>query len=49
MLENIWYVVANKAIGAIYAIHPTPESLATDLMQKSLSSVLDCGGGGDEL
>lgn len=46
--ENIWYAAADKAIGAIYVIHPTPETLASDLVQKSLSSVFDCGGG-DEL
>ena len=46
--DNIWYAVADKAIGAIYAIHPTPETFASDLVKKSLSSVFDSGGG-DEL
>lgn len=43
--ENIWYAAADKAIGAIYAIHPTPETLAADLVKKSLSSVFNCNGG----
>lgn len=45
--EEIWYAAADKAIGAIYAIHPTPETLASDLVKKSLSSVFDCTGGVD--
>lgn len=43
--ENIWYAAADKAITTIYTIHPTPETLAADLVKKSLSSVFDCGGG----
>ncbi|XP_057947732.1 condensin-1 complex subunit CAP-D2 isoform X2 [Malania oleifera] len=39
--ENIWYSAAEKAIGAIYALHPTPETLAADLVKQSLSSVFD--------
>lgn len=39
--ENIWYAAADKAIAAIYAIHPTPETLASNLVKKSLSSVLN--------
>lgn len=46
--DNIWYAAADKAIGAIYTIHPTPETLAADLVKKSFSSVFDCTGG-DEL
>ncbi|THG22113.1 hypothetical protein TEA_014420 [Camellia sinensis var. sinensis] len=46
--ENIWYAAADKAIAAIFAIHPTPETLAADLVKKSLSSVFNCSGG-DEL
>ncbi|XP_030925777.1 condensin complex subunit 1 [Quercus lobata] len=46
--ENIWYAAADKAIAAIYTIHPTPETLAADIVKKSLSSVFDCSGG-DEL
>ncbi|OMO50664.1 Armadillo-like helical [Corchorus olitorius] len=37
--DNIWYAAAEKAIGAVYMIHPTPETLAADLVKKSLSSV----------
>ncbi|WRX25150.1 Condensin complex subunit 1 [Theobroma cacao] len=39
--DNIWYAAADKAIGAVYMIHPTPENLAADLVKKSLSSVID--------
>lgn len=46
--ENIWYAAADKAIGAIYTIHPTPETLAADLVKKSLGSIFDCSRG-DEL
>ncbi|XP_058210768.1 condensin-1 complex subunit CAP-D2 isoform X2 [Rhododendron vialii] len=46
--QNIWYAAADKAIAAIYAIHPTPETLAADLVKKSLTSVFNCSGG-DEL
>lgn len=42
---NIWYAAADKAIAAIYAIHPTPETLASNLVKKSLSSVFDFSGG----
>lgn len=45
--ENTWYAAADKAIGVIYAIHPTPETLAADLVKKSLSSVFICSGGDD--
>ncbi|KAH7841899.1 hypothetical protein Vadar_016601 [Vaccinium darrowii] len=31
--QNIWYAAADKAIAAIYAIHPTPETLAADLVK----------------
>ncbi|XP_052175354.1 condensin-1 complex subunit CAP-D2 [Diospyros lotus] len=43
--ENIWYAAADRAIAAIYAIHPTPETLAADLVKKSLSSAFNCSGG----
>ncbi|XP_057487227.1 condensin-1 complex subunit CAP-D2 isoform X2 [Actinidia eriantha] len=46
--ENGWYAAADKAIGAVYAIHPRPETLAADLVKKSLRSVFNCSGG-DEL
>ncbi|KAL5067141.1 hypothetical protein RYX36_018028 [Vicia faba] len=42
---NIWYAAADKAITAIYAVHPTPETIAADMINKSLSSIFkDCGG-----
>ncbi|GAU24201.1 hypothetical protein TSUD_23380, partial [Trifolium subterraneum] len=42
---NIWYAAADKAITAVYSIHPTPETIAADMIKKSLSSVFkDCGG-----
>ncbi|OMO50666.1 Condensin subunit 1 [Corchorus olitorius] len=46
--DNIWYAAADKAIGAVYMIHPTPETLAADLVKKSLSSVFE-GSGGEAL
>lgn len=45
--ENIWYAAADRAIAAIYTIHPTPETLAADLVKKSVSSVFDYSGGED--
>ncbi|XP_047172089.1 condensin-1 complex subunit CAP-D2 isoform X2 [Vigna umbellata] len=41
---NIWFAAADKAIAAIYAIHPTPETIAVDMLKKSLSSVCNDGG-----
>lgn len=41
---NIWYAAADKAIAAIYAIHPTPEIIAADMVKKTLSSVFNAGG-----
>ncbi|KAJ4836103.1 hypothetical protein Tsubulata_004206 [Turnera subulata] len=43
--DNIWYAAADKAIAAIYTMHPTPETLAADLVKKSLNSVFDCNDG----
>lgn len=43
--ENIWYAAADRAIAAIYTIHPTPETLAADLVKKSLNSVFDFSEG----
>jgi condensin complex subunit 1 len=37
--EKIWYGAADKAISTIYALHPTPEIFATEIVKKSLSSV----------
>lgn len=43
--EKIWYAAADKAIGAIYTLHSSPETLAAELVKKSLNSVFDvCGG-----
>ncbi|KAF7819108.1 condensin complex subunit 1 [Senna tora] len=41
---NIWYAAAEKAIVALYAIHPTPETIAADIVKKILSSVFNDGG-----
>lgn len=41
--ENIWYGAADKAIGAIYTLHPAPEIIAVRLVKKSQSSLFDCG------
>ncbi|KAL3534564.1 hypothetical protein ACH5RR_003025 [Cinchona calisaya] len=46
--ENIWYAAADRAIATIYSIHPTPETIASSLVKKSLNSVFGCCGG-DEL
>lgn len=43
--EHIWYAAADRAISTIYAIHPSPETLAADLVLKSYHSVV----GVDEL
>ncbi|KAL1548739.1 Condensin-1 complex subunit CAP-D2 [Salvia divinorum] len=45
--ENIWYAAADTAISAFYIIHPTPESIAADLVKKSLNSVFDSNGGSE--
>jgi condensin complex subunit 1 len=44
---NIWYAAADKAITAIYAIHPTPETIAAEMIKKSLSAVYKDFGGSD--
>ncbi|WCJ33357.1 Condensin-1 complex subunit CAP-D2 [Euphorbia peplus] len=43
--ENTWYAAADKAISAIYTIHPTPETFSADIAKKSESLVFDCYGG----
>ncbi|KAJ9548071.1 hypothetical protein OSB04_020614 [Centaurea solstitialis] len=43
--EHIWYAAADRAISTIYAIHPSPETLAADLVIRSHNSVF----GVDEL
>ncbi|XP_020961061.1 condensin complex subunit 1 [Arachis ipaensis] len=42
--SNIWYAAADKAIAAIYSIHPTPETMAANFVKKSVSSVFNDGG-----
>ncbi|KAG8079469.1 hypothetical protein GUJ93_ZPchr0007g4608 [Zizania palustris] len=37
--EKIWYGAADKAISAIYALHPAPEIFAAEIAKKSLNSV----------
>ncbi|BAF22440.1 condensin-1 complex subunit CAP-D2 isoform X2 [Oryza sativa Japonica Group] len=37
--EKIWYGAADKAISAIYALHPAPEIFAAQIVKKSLNSV----------
>lgn len=41
--ENIWYSAADKAIGAIYALHPAPEIIAARMVKKLQSSVFNIG------
>ncbi|PON31588.1 Condensin subunit [Parasponia andersonii] len=45
--ENVWYAAVDRAIATIYTIHPTPETVAADLVKNSLNSVFDCTGGED--
>ncbi|XP_051213914.1 condensin-1 complex subunit CAP-D2 [Lolium perenne] len=37
--EKIWYAATEKAISAIYTLHPAPEIFATEIAKKSLNSV----------
>ncbi|KAI4348619.1 hypothetical protein L6164_009323 [Bauhinia variegata] len=41
---KIWYAAADKAIAAIYAIHPIPEAVAANIVKKSISSLFNDGG-----
>ncbi|CAN0890701.1 Condensin-1 complex subunit CAP-D2 [Linum grandiflorum] len=41
--DSTWYSAADKAISAVYATHPTPETFAVDLVKKSLLSVFQKG------
>jgi len=45
---NIWFCAADKAIAAIYAIHPTPETIAVDMIKKSVSSVGNDGSDNEQ-
>ncbi|KAM7260107.1 hypothetical protein ACFE04_015848 [Oxalis oulophora] len=47
--DNIWYAAADRAICAIYTIHPTPETLAADLIKKSFGNVFNFSGGDDDI
>ncbi|KAL8142982.1 hypothetical protein V2J09_016014 [Rumex salicifolius] len=41
--DSLWYGAADKAIGAIYMLHPTPEAIAVKLIKKTLMSVFTSG------
>lgn len=45
--ENIWYAAADRAIAALFIIHPTPEAIAADLVKRSLKSVFDSSEGSE--
>ncbi|XP_031473605.1 condensin-1 complex subunit CAP-D2 [Nymphaea colorata] len=42
--EHIWYAAADKAIAAIYSIHPRPEILAAEVVKKALNLTFPCNG-----
>ncbi|XP_048554898.1 condensin-1 complex subunit CAP-D2 [Triticum urartu] len=42
--EKIWYGATDKAISAIYTLHPAPEIFAAEIAKKSLSSVFSAFG-----
>ncbi|KAM0947830.1 putative armadillo-like helical, condensin complex subunit 1 [Dioscorea sansibarensis] len=42
--ENVWYAAADKAIKAIYSIHPTPEIFAAEVVKKSICSLFSYSG-----
>ncbi|XP_010672998.2 condensin-1 complex subunit CAP-D2 [Beta vulgaris subsp. vulgaris] len=44
--ENIWYNAADKAIGAIYTLHPAPEIIAARVVKKSHTFVFNLGESG---
>lgn len=44
--ENIWYGAADRALAALYTIHPTPETIAVDIVKRCLKSVVDLDGRG---
>lgn len=44
--ENIWYSAADKAIGAIYTLHPAPEIIAARVVKKSQTFVFNFGDSG---
>lgn len=46
--DSLWYGAADKAISAIFTLHPTPEAIAVKLVKKTLLSVFN-GGATDDL
>uniref|UniRef100_A0A803MJ92 Condensin-1 complex subunit CAP-D2 n=1 Tax=Chenopodium quinoa TaxID=63459 RepID=A0A803MJ92_CHEQI len=44
--ENIWYSAADKAIGAIYTLHPAPDIIAARMVKKSQTFVFNFGDSG---
>ncbi|EPS70557.1 hypothetical protein M569_04199, partial [Genlisea aurea] len=47
--DHIWYASADKAISALYAVHPTPEIVAVDLVKRLLKSAFPSVEGSDIL
>ncbi|XP_074306747.1 condensin-1 complex subunit CAP-D2 isoform X2 [Silene latifolia] len=45
--DIIWYTAADKAVGAIYTLHPAPESFAARIVKKYQSSVFHRSESGD--
>ncbi|KAG9458101.1 hypothetical protein H6P81_002609 [Aristolochia fimbriata] len=39
--ESIWYAAAEKALSALYSLHPTPEIVAADMVKRSLYLLFD--------
>ncbi|CAL1352223.1 unnamed protein product [Linum trigynum] len=42
--DSTWYAAADKAISAVYTIHPAPEAFAADMVKKSLITVFHASG-----
>ncbi|CAI0374530.1 unnamed protein product [Linum tenue] len=45
--DSTWYAAADKAISAVYTIHPAPEAFAADMVKKSLITVFHASGEDD--
>ncbi|CAL1385865.1 unnamed protein product [Linum trigynum] len=45
--DSTWYAAADKAISAVYTIHPAPEAFAADLVKKSLITIFHASGEDD--
>jgi hypothetical protein len=43
--DNAWYGAAEQAIGAIFALHPHPETLITELLRVMISAVFEAPAG----